>query len=79
MGSPSVVVLVLQSRIDAGLLDSGRRHESTTCSRDTFPESYITEYTFVFEEHIKQSSPGSVRGFQEQTCQVVPSLLGGGS
>ena len=24
--------------------------ESRRCSRDTYPESYITEYTFVYEE-----------------------------
>ena len=42
--------------------DSGRRHESRSCSRDTYPESHITEYTGVYEEnysHIVAERPAS--------------------
>ena len=27
-------------------------HESRKCSRDTYPESYITDYTPVYEENV---------------------------
>ena len=32
------------------LVLAGRGHESRGCARDTYPESYITEYTSVYEE-----------------------------
>ena len=39
--------------IDSGLVGSTDwegYHESRRCSRDTYPESYITEYTLVYED-----------------------------
>jgi len=34
-------------------------HESRKCSRDTYPESYITDYTSVYEENV-----AAVMGFR---------------
>ena len=36
--------------IDSGLVWEGFR-ESRTCSRDTYPESYITEYILIYEDN----------------------------
>jgi hypothetical protein len=57
--------------------------ESRGCSRDTYPESYITRYTSVRgnSAHIRQAGPNSGPGFRVKvfnTFQAVPSLLGSG-
>ena len=59
---------IRQSRPESGLvfLWEGFR-ESRRCSRDTYPEWYITEYTSVYGD----KSPS--------TLQVVPSSLGSGT
>ena len=44
----------MNSHTLAGLLWEGHR-ESTRCSRDTYPQSCITEYTLVYEDKPKIS------------------------
>ena len=49
--------------------------ESRRCSRDTHPESYITEYTMVYEEKMFLSEGVSVldlRTTASQNCEAVP-------
>ena len=45
--------------IGSGLLWEGFR-ESRRCSRDTYPESYITEYTSVYEDKHGVGAPEAI-------------------
>jgi len=51
-------------------------HESRRCSRDTYPESYITEYTLVYEdESFKLFPPRSAAAQPPRVASTSSSLL----
>jgi hypothetical protein len=49
---------MVRERALTGPLWEGFR-SSTSCSRDTYPESYITEYILIYEEYGEQRLPNN--------------------